>query len=116
MLVAVKENGNRPSAESLLAKLNQGEQARLRVYIGAAPGVGKTYQMLEDAHLLKKLGAEPSKKLFMWCEPGEFSSIPAGKKDDTHLNAFGASRICDLATEEIRANVPELARWLVAKP
>ena len=54
----MKENGNRPSAESLLAKLNHGEQASLRVYIGAAPGVGKTYQMLEDAHLLKKQGAD----------------------------------------------------------
>ena len=52
------ENGNRPSPESLLAKLSQGEQAKLRVYIGAAPGVGKTYQMLEDAHLLKKQGAD----------------------------------------------------------
>ena len=54
----MKVNGNRPSAASLLAKVNQGEQARLRVYIGAAPGVGKTYQMLEDAHLLKKQGAD----------------------------------------------------------
>jgi two-component system sensor histidine kinase KdpD len=54
----VRENGNRPSPESFLAKLNQGEQAKLRVYIGAAPGVGKTYQMLEDAHLLKEQGAD----------------------------------------------------------
>src|SRR6266540_1558187 len=54
----MNENGNRPSPESLLAKLNRGEQAKLRVYIGAAPGVGKTYQMLEDAHLLKKQGAD----------------------------------------------------------
>jgi two-component system sensor histidine kinase KdpD len=54
----VKENGNRPSPEFLLANLNEGEQAKLRVYIGAAPGVGKTYQMLEDAHLLKKQGAD----------------------------------------------------------
>src|SRR6266478_8521536 len=51
-------NGNRPSPESLLARLNNGEQPKLRVYIGAAPGVGKTYQMLEDAHLLKKQGAD----------------------------------------------------------
>jgi two-component system, OmpR family, sensor histidine kinase KdpD len=51
-------NGNRPTPESLLAKLKEGEQARLRVYIGAAPGVGKTYQMLEDAHLLKKQGVD----------------------------------------------------------
>jgi two-component system, OmpR family, sensor histidine kinase KdpD len=49
---------HRPSPESLLAKLKAGEQAKLRVYIGAAPGVGKTYQMLEDAHLLKSQGAD----------------------------------------------------------
>ena len=34
------------------------EPAKLRVYIGAAPGVGKTYQMLEDAHLLIKQGID----------------------------------------------------------
>ena len=50
----MKSHGNQPSPESLLAKLKEGEQARLRVYIGAAPGVGKTYQMLEDAHQLKR--------------------------------------------------------------
>jgi two-component system sensor histidine kinase KdpD len=31
----------------------QQEPARLRVYIGAAPGVGKTYHMLNDAYLMK---------------------------------------------------------------
>lgn len=51
-------NGQRPSPESLLANLNEANRARLRVYIGAAPGVGKTYQMLEDAHLLKKQGVD----------------------------------------------------------
>ncbi|HEY4049179.1 MAG TPA: universal stress protein [Acidobacteriaceae bacterium] len=34
------------------------ERAKLRIYLGAAPGVGKTYQMLEDAHLMKKQGVE----------------------------------------------------------
>src|SRR6266436_10130328 len=48
----------KPSPESLLAKLKEGERASLRVYIGAAPGVGKTFQMLEDAHLLKKQGVD----------------------------------------------------------
>lgn len=54
----MNETVTRRSPESVLAKLNQGEEAKLRVYIGAAPGVGKTYQMLEDAHLLKKQGAD----------------------------------------------------------
>jgi two-component system, OmpR family, sensor histidine kinase KdpD len=54
-----KNNGdNRPSPESFLAKLKEGERARLRVYIGAAAGVGKTYQMLEEAHLLKRQGVD----------------------------------------------------------
>ncbi len=48
----------RPTPESLLAKINEGEQATLRVYIGAAAGVGKTYQMLEDAHALKRQGVD----------------------------------------------------------
>ena len=52
------EPETRPTAEALLAKFQQAEHARLRVYIGAAPGVGKTYQMLEDAHLLRKQGAD----------------------------------------------------------
>lgn len=53
------QNGDRrPSPELLLARLREDERAKLRVYIGAAPGVGKTYQMLEDAHLLKKQGVD----------------------------------------------------------
>jgi two-component system sensor histidine kinase KdpD len=34
------------------------EPARLRIYIGAAPGVGKTYRMLEDAHQFRKQGVD----------------------------------------------------------
>lgn len=41
-----------------VAPLITREPAKLRVYIGAAPGVGKTYQMLEDAHLLTKQGID----------------------------------------------------------
>jgi two-component system sensor histidine kinase KdpD len=52
------ETLRRPSPESLLAKLKESERANLRVYIGAAPGVGKTYQTLEDAHHFKKQGVD----------------------------------------------------------
>ena len=43
-------------AELLLEK--QQEPARLRIYLGAAPGVGKTYHMLNDAHLLLQQGVD----------------------------------------------------------
>ena len=49
---------SRPSGEQLLAKLQAGSRARLRIYIGAAPGVGKTYSMLEDAHALRREGVD----------------------------------------------------------
>jgi two-component system sensor histidine kinase KdpD len=34
------------------------EPARLRVYLGAAPGVGKTYHMLNDANILREQGVD----------------------------------------------------------
>jgi two-component system, OmpR family, sensor histidine kinase KdpD len=36
----------------------QQEPAKLRIYIGAAPGVGKTYHMLHDAHLMRQQGID----------------------------------------------------------
>jgi two-component system sensor histidine kinase KdpD len=46
------------AADRLLARLQDRQRARLRVYIGAAPGVGKTYLMLRDAHLLRERGLD----------------------------------------------------------
>lgn len=51
-------NGARPSPESLLHRLQETEEAKVRVYIGAAAGVGKTYRMLQDAHQLKHQGID----------------------------------------------------------
>jgi two-component system, OmpR family, sensor histidine kinase KdpD len=36
----------------------QSSRARLRVYIGAAAGVGKTYRMLQQAHMLREQGQD----------------------------------------------------------
>ena len=63
--------------------------------------------------LLSKMGPDQSKRLFDWAEPGEYEKCPEGLKDDTHFNAFGASRMCDLAVLEIRLAVPALAQRLV---
>jgi two-component system sensor histidine kinase KdpD len=49
---------SRPTGDQLLEKLQSEQRARLRIYIGAAPGVGKTYSMLEDAHAFKREGVD----------------------------------------------------------
>ena len=42
---------NRPSPEALLeaARREEGRAGRLKIFVGAAPGVGKTYEMLQQA-------------------------------------------------------------------
>jgi len=50
--------GRRPSPEALLeaAKREEGHVGKLRIFVGAAPGVGKTYEMLQNARARKKDG------------------------------------------------------------
>jgi two-component system sensor histidine kinase KdpD len=49
---------NRPSPEALLdaARREERRVGKLRIFVGAAPGVGKTYEMLQQAHARRKDG------------------------------------------------------------
>src|SRR5450631_1217945 len=46
----------RPRAEDFLELVQKSKRGRLKLYIGFAAGVGKTYRMLEEAHALKERG------------------------------------------------------------
>ena len=50
----------RPSPEALLekAKKEEGRVGRLKIFLGAAPGVGKTYEMLQEARAKLKDGKD----------------------------------------------------------
>lgn len=48
----------RKTPEELLRELHDQKRGKLKLYIGAAPGVGKTYKMLQDAHDLVKEGID----------------------------------------------------------
>ena len=48
----------RKRPEDFLELVERAKRGRLKVYIGSAAGVGKTYQMLEEAHALKKRGVD----------------------------------------------------------
>lgn len=43
------DDDRRPSPDALLAHAKAEGQGKLKIYLGAAPGVGKTYEMLSDA-------------------------------------------------------------------
>ncbi|MBM7646020.1 two-component system sensor histidine kinase KdpD [Scopulibacillus daqui] len=48
----------RKTPEEILREIEQLKRGRLKVYIGSAPGVGKTYRMLQEAHELKAEGID----------------------------------------------------------
>src|ERR1700728_4263706 len=53
-----RDSEHRPSPEALLETARREERrvGKLRIFVGAAPGVGKTYEMLQQAHARKKDG------------------------------------------------------------
>lgn len=46
----MSQDDYRPSPEALLAEARREGRGRLKIFLGAAPGVGKTYAMLQAAH------------------------------------------------------------------
>jgi len=53
-----QEAPRRTSPDIFLKLIEKSRRGKLKIYIGHAAGVGKTYQMLEDAHALKAQGAD----------------------------------------------------------
>lgn len=78
---------------------------------GAYPGVirkvaGEMKVPLIDLHLktttlVKGLGPEESKKLYMVLQPGEHPSYPEGLYDNNHLKEAGAKIVAQIVAEEI---------------
>ncbi|MBF0267824.1 MAG: sensor histidine kinase KdpD [Alphaproteobacteria bacterium] len=54
----MSDNDYRPSPDALLAEVKREGRGRLKIFLGAAPGVGKTFAMLETAHERKREGVD----------------------------------------------------------
>jgi two-component system sensor histidine kinase KdpD len=55
------DRDDRPTGEEMLARVSaegRPEHGRLRLYLGMAPGVGKTYRMLEEGHRRVERGTD----------------------------------------------------------
>ncbi|MEG1592564.1 sensor protein KdpD [Chryseobacterium sp.] len=51
-------NESRKSAEEFLQLINSSKRGKLKIYIGMSAGVGKTYRMLQEAHVLLQNGID----------------------------------------------------------
>ena len=118
----VRSKGGIPVLATPIVRRKFDEKGRLTETHGDYPEVvrevAKEHKVpLVDLHLktkemLQTFGKERSKKLFLHIEPGEYESLPEGIKDDTHLSAYGAFKVSDMVTEEIKKSIPGLARYL----
>ncbi len=53
-----KLDQERSRPEQFLSLIRQQQRGRLKIYLGFAPGVGKTYEMLQEAQRLKRQGVD----------------------------------------------------------
>ncbi|MFY8032123.1 MAG: sensor histidine kinase KdpD, partial [Devosia sp.] len=51
-------DADRPTPEALLAATRGEGRGKLKIFVGASPGVGKTFAMLEAARLRAKEGVD----------------------------------------------------------
>ncbi|HLJ11262.1 MAG TPA: histidine kinase, partial [Planctomycetaceae bacterium] len=49
---------SRPTPERFLALIRQQQRGRLKIYLGFAAGVGKTFEMLQEGRRLKRQGVD----------------------------------------------------------
>ena len=59
-VILMDKEKKRPDPDALLKEVEREEEkkGRLKIFLGYAPGVGKTFAMLNDAHVLKKRGID----------------------------------------------------------
>jgi pectinesterase len=66
--------------------------------------------------LLEASGAETSRALFLWLEPGEHPNYPEGVRDNTHFSPAGAEALARLVARALRESGLPLAAHLRQQP
>jgi len=107
---------SRPTGEQVLAKIQTEQRARLRIYVGAAPGVGKTYSMIEDAHALRREGfdvvigyVETHGRAETEAKIGDLEVVPRRKIDYRGVTLEEMDVDAILARKPARCMIDELA-------
>ncbi|MCA9196172.1 MAG: rhamnogalacturonan acetylesterase [Planctomycetales bacterium] len=117
-----QEKGGRPILATPVARRRFDSEGKLQSTHGDYPDAVRKlaaqhhFPLLDmtakSAGLLERLGPERSEALFVWSRPGEYDRFPDGNQDNTHFNALGATRMCDLAVTELQQVAGELAKYL----
>lgn len=118
----IKAKGAHPVLFTSLVRRSFGKDGKLRdtygAYVTAVRNLAKDINVpfidlyQKSWNLVEGYGPEASKKLFLYIEPGKFTKLPEGKKDDSHLCVFGATEMARLAAEGLKEIKSPLAAYL----
>ena len=97
-------------AEDFLALVRQGKRGRLKLYIGFAAGVGKTYRMLEEAHALRDRGVDVVVGFVESHGRAETEALVEGLEVIPRRNVdYRGVRVEEMDLDAILARKPEIA-------
>ena len=114
-------SANQPAPERFLELIRKQQRGKLKIYLGFAAGVGKTYEMLQEGNRLRKQGVdvvigyvEPHDRPETIAQIGDLERIPPRKIDyqgitltEMDLNAILARRPTIALVDELaHTNVP----------
>jgi len=103
----------RPSPEALLeaARRENSQAGRLKIFVGAAPGVGKTYEMLQSAHARRKAGVDVVGRRRRDPWTGRDRSVAAGgsKLSRASASSTRTKRSREMDLDALIARRPQLA-------
>ena len=66
----------------------------------------------KSGEVIKTMGPDASKELFMHLDAGIFSRTPKGLIDDTHFSGYGAAVMASIVADGIKNQIPDLAKSL----
>ena len=63
--------------------------------------------------MITRDGAEGSKRIFLWVEPGQYTMYPEGKQDNTHFSEYGARQVAELVVNEVKKIDMSLKKYIL---
>jgi two-component system sensor histidine kinase KdpD len=101
---------SRPSADEFLQIIRKQQRGKLKIYLGASPGVGKTYQMLVEGNRLKNRGLDV---VIGYVEPHERPETTAQIKEleviPSILAEYHGIKLAEMDLDAILARKPTVA-------
>ena len=100
----------KPSADEFLQIIRKQQRGKLKIYLGASPGVGKTYQMLVEGNRLKSRGVDV---VVGYVEPHERPDTTAQIKEleviPGRVSEYHGIKLTEMDLDAILARKPTIA-------